>query len=77
TAPDGFTIARHAAKAEPWLEVRADDRTFGEAIVTCVNAPNINPPDLRARGLSGANFPSFNYAPSIGFYRATIVFEHK
>ncbi len=74
TVPVGFTVAKHAAKAEPWLELRADNRVFGDAIVTCLNAPNISPQNLTARGLAGANQPSFNYAPSLGFYRAAIFF---
>jgi hypothetical protein len=69
--PEGFAVSKHAAKAEAWLEVRADDFTFGEAVVQCVRAPNLSLKELNARGLSGANFPSFNYAPSLGFYRAT------
>ena len=77
STPDGFSITKHAAKSEPWLELRADDREFGDAIVTCVNAPDISPKDLASRGLSGANFPSFDYAPSLGFYRASAMFEMK
>ena len=41
SAPDGFSISKHAAKSEPSLELRADDPAFGEAILTCVNAPII------------------------------------
>ncbi|HWT07161.1 MAG TPA: hypothetical protein VN224_15455 [Xanthomonadales bacterium] len=76
-APEGLAITKHAAKSEPWLELRADDRVFGEAIVTCVNLLNLNPDELAARGLDGANFPSFNYAPSLGFYRANGVIKGK
>jgi len=76
-APDGFSITKHAAKSEPWLELRADDRVFGEAIVHCVNAPNVTPDELTSRGLAGANFPSFDYAPSLGFYRASVVLKGK
>jgi hypothetical protein len=77
TAPEGFSITKHAAKSEPWLELRADDRVFGEAIVTCLNLPNVTPDELSARGLDGANFPSFDYAPSLGFYRAAGVLKLK
>ena len=77
STPEGFSITKHAAKSEPWLELRTDDRAFGDAIVTCVNAPDINPKDLASRGLSGANFPSFDYAPSLGSYRASALFEMK
>lgn len=74
-APEGFSIIKHAAKSEPWLELRADDVAFGQAITACVNAPMITPADLATRGLSGANLPSFSYAPSLGFYRMIPVFE--
>jgi hypothetical protein len=74
TTPEGFSISKHAAKSEPWLELRADDFAFSEALVTCVNAPDISSKDLAGRGLSGANFPSFNYAPSLGFYRLLLTF---
>jgi hypothetical protein len=68
--PEGFAVAKHAAKTEPWLEFRADDLEFGEAVVRCVNAPDVSAKELAAKGLGGANFPSFDYAPSRGFYRA-------
>lgn len=77
STPEGFAITKHAAKSEPWLELRPDDRDFGEAIVTCLNLPDINAKDLASRGLSGANYPSFDYAPSLGFYRASLVFDSK
>jgi len=77
TAPEGFLISKHAAKSEPWLELRADDRAFAEAIVTCLDLPDISGKELTARGLSGANYPSFNYAPSLGFYRSLVVLDLK
>ena len=72
TAPDGMRIVQHAGKAEPWLEIRAEDATFGNALATCLDMPWITPKDLATRGVGGANYPSFSYAPSIGFYRASI-----
>jgi hypothetical protein len=77
TAPEGFSISKHAAKSEPWLELRADDRAFAEAIVTCLDLPDITGKELTARGLSGANYPSFNYAPSLGFYRSLVFIDMK
>ncbi|MDQ6941234.1 MAG: TonB-dependent receptor [Candidatus Eremiobacteraeota bacterium] len=77
TTPEGFSITKHAAKSEPWLELIADDRAFGEALFNCVHAPAIDLKDLAGRGLSGANFPSFDYAPSLGFYRATSMLQIK
>ncbi|HEX3550474.1 MAG TPA: TonB-dependent receptor [Candidatus Elarobacter sp.] len=77
TAPDGFRIQKHAAKTEPWLEIRADDFEFGTALVTCLDAPFVTDKALAARGLGGAPIPSLNYAPSIGFYRMTVVMTKK
>jgi hypothetical protein len=45
--------------------------------MTCVNAPTISLNDLATRGLSGANAPSIDYAPSLGFYRAAGVLNVK
>ena len=67
--PDGFTITSHPAKAEPWLDIRADDTSFVTAIAACTNAPNADLAELTRRGISGAALPDLNSAPSVGFYR--------
>jgi len=73
TAPDGFTIASHVAKAESWLDIRSDDRFFANAIASCTDAPMTTVAELARQGLSGAAVPSLNYAPSVGFYRVNFV----
>ena len=67
-APDGFTIARHAASAETWLEIRAEDRAVSDALTQCLAIPSANSKAISQRGLGGAFPPSINYAPSVGFY---------
>lgn len=37
--------------------------------------PFVSSGELRSRGLSGADIPSFNFAPAVGFYQKTIEFE--
>ena len=67
--PDAFSIVRHPAKDEDWLEIKADDTAFGNALALCVGAPTVSRQQLSQRGLGGAVPPSLNYAPSVGFYR--------
>ncbi len=66
--PDGFTISKHAARAETWLEIRADDRALSDALVQCLAIPSVFSKSISERGLGGATPPSINYAPSVGFY---------
>jgi hypothetical protein len=68
--PDGFTIVHHAAKTEDWLEIKADDVAFGNAVGLCVGAPTVAARALAQRGLAGAVPPSLNFAPSVGVYRS-------
>ena len=70
-SPDAFAVSKHNARAEQWLEIRADNAAVGEAIVRCLAVPSAKSADIAQRGLSGAYPPSFNYAPSIGFYTTT------
>jgi hypothetical protein len=68
--PDGLSVVRHSAKSEDWLELRAADDAFGNALAICVAAPVVAKGELSLRGLGGAVPPSVDYAPSVGFYRA-------
>lgn len=68
--PAGFRIASHRSKQGPWLEIRADDFGFNDALATCLDAPDATAKQLQAHGISGAIFPSLNYAPGVGFYKA-------
>lgn len=71
-APQGFQIASHTSKNGPWLEFRSDDFDFNDVLATCVDAPAAGASQLRSRGISGAVFPSLNYAPGVGFYKADL-----
>ncbi len=66
--PAGFRIASHASKNGPWLEIRADDFSFGDAFKTCIDTPVATEKQLRKHGISGGTSPSVNYAPGVGFY---------
>lgn len=66
--PEGLTISRHAASAENWLEIRADDSAVSDALVQCLAIPSVFSKSISERGLGGATPPSINYAPSVGFY---------
>ena len=66
--PEGLMISKHAASAETWLEIRADDRAVSDALVTCLAIPAVFSKSISERGLGGATPPSINYAPSVGFY---------
>ena len=74
-SPEGFAISPHVAKSETWLEVRADDRAFASKLEDCLDMPFVSGGELRSRGLSGADIPSFNFAPAVGFYQKSIESE--
>ena len=74
-APDGFAIVAHVAKSETWLEIKADDLSFVQTIEDCLDMPAVISKDVLSRGLGAADFPSFNFAPAVGFYTKTIEFE--
>lgn len=74
-SPEGFAISPHVAKSETWLEVRADDRAFASKLEDCLDMPFVSGGELRSRGLSGADIPSFNFAPAVGFYQKLIESE--
>ena len=67
-APEGLTISRHAASAETWLEIRAQDTAVADALTICLGVPAVSAKGIAQRGLGGAFPPSINYAPSVGFY---------
>ncbi|HTD36293.1 MAG TPA: hypothetical protein VK669_02170, partial [Candidatus Limnocylindrales bacterium] len=69
--PDGFNVAAHPAKRETWLEFRAENRTLGTAMVSCLSVPAVSTAAIDAAGLGGAFPPSINYAPSVGLYTKT------
>ena len=69
--PTGFDIVSHNAKADHWLEIKAEDRAFGDAVVQCLGVGAVTMDFLERRGLSGAIPPSFNYAPGVGLYTIT------
>lgn len=66
--PEGFLISKHLAKADTWLEIRADNNSLGDALAQCLDVPAINIGEIAKRGLGAANPPSINFTPSIGFY---------
>ena len=74
-APDGFAIVAHAAKSETWLEIKPDDLSFFQTLENCLDIPYVNGKEITARGLGGADFPSFNFAPAVGFYTKAIEFN--
>ena len=72
TAPAGFRISAHAARAETWLEIRPDNMAVSTALAQCLNIPAVDEAAIGRRGLGGALTPSLNYAPSVGFYTRTL-----
>lgn len=66
--PAGLQIVAHAAKRDTWLEIKADERAYGDAIVRCLQIGAIGQAKVTALGWGGAVAPSFNYAPGLGLY---------
>lgn len=70
-SPEGFTLSAHTARAETWLEIRADSTAVVDALNQCLDVPAVKAAAIKGRGLDSAFPPSLNYAPSVGFYSRT------